>query len=239
MLSEEKFGDRIFESSLPANFLDLNVFIFASYQLLKYIQSDIIKHRLPYVWLHISKSLWIVFRLYSINLSVIDSLKQHEIEWYLMVSKLCFVIALCVCFSFASLSSLQLICSAVSYCIKIKQVIDSHWFYYTPANFVCGGVYCFTLSIRPSVRPSVRPCVRPWHFGFFLISWKRSNWYSSISADTLILIRCTYIRKSKGYGPILLQLPPFVNFLNAVLVCVHTIFLANGRNLTKLAQIYH
>ena len=65
--------------------------------------------------------------------------------------------------------------------------------HYTPANFVCDGVYCFHV-----VRPSVRTCVRPWHFGFFLISWKLSDGYSSISADTLISIRCTYIRKSKG-----------------------------------------
>ena len=34
--------------------------------------------------------------------------------------------------------------------------------------------------------------------GFFLISWKRRDGYSSISADTLISIRCTYIRESKG-----------------------------------------
>ena len=30
---------------------------------------------------------------------------------------------------------------------------------YTPANFVCGRVYCFHV-VRMSVRPSVRPCVR-------------------------------------------------------------------------------
>ena len=58
-----------------------------------------------------------------------------------------------------------------------------------PANFVCGRGYCFHV---------VRPSIRPWHFGFFLISWKRSDGCSSISADTLISIRCTYIRKSKG-----------------------------------------
>ena len=64
-----------------------------------------------------------------------------------------------------------------------------------------------------------------WLFVFFLISWKHSDGYSSISADTLISIRCTYIRKSKGYGPILLELLPFVNFLNAVKsLCAHFLF---------------
>ena len=29
-----------------------------------------------------------------------------------------------------------------------------------PANFVCGGVYCFHV-VRPCVHPSVRPSVRP------------------------------------------------------------------------------
>ena len=49
----------------------------------------------------------------------------------------------------------------------------------------------------------------PWHIGLrwaivalwatcFLISWTRSDGYSSISANTLISIRYTYIRKSKG-----------------------------------------
>ena len=58
--------------------------------------------------------------------------------------------------------------------------------------------------------------VCPWHFGFFLISWKCSDGYSSISADTLISVRYTYIRKCKGQGLILLELLPFVKFHNAV-----------------------
>ena len=72
---------------------------------------------------------------------------------------------------------------------------------------VCGGVTIFTLSVRP--------WVRPWHF-FPLIYWKRSDGYLSVSADTLISIRCTFIRQSKGYGPILSKLLPFVKFLNAI-----------------------
>ena len=56
---------------------------------------------------------------------------------------------------------------------------------------------------------SVHPLVHPWHFGFFLISWKRSDGYPSISADSLISIRYTYIL-------------PFVKFLNAVKsLCAH------------------
>ena len=47
-----------------------------------------------------------------------------------------------------------------------------------PTNSVCGGVYCFHV-VRLSVCPSVTLC-------FFLLSWKRSDGYSSISADTLI-----------------------------------------------------
>ena len=63
-----------------------------------------------------------------------------------------------------------------------------------------------------------------WSSGF-LISWKRNGGYSSISADTLISIRCTYIRKSKGYGPVLLELLAFVKFLNAVKsLCAHYLF---------------
>ena len=65
----------------------------------------------------------------------------------------------------------------------------------SPANFVCGegvgGVYCFHI-VRPSILVSVSDA------GFFLISWKRSDGYSSVSADTLISVRCTYIRESKG-----------------------------------------
>ena len=34
-----------------------------------------------------------------------------------------------------------------------------YFFYYTPANFVCGGFTVFTLSVRPCVRPPVRPSV--------------------------------------------------------------------------------
>ena len=71
----------------------------------------------------------------------------------------------------------------------------------TPANFVCicvcvcggGGAYCFHVS---SVFLSVR--VSACDAGFFLISWKCSDGYSSLSADTLISITCTYIRESKG-----------------------------------------
>ena len=79
--------------------------------------------------------------------------------------------------------------------------------------------YIFTLSVRPSVCPSVTLCF------FFLISWKCSDGYSSISADTLILIRYTYIRNSKGKGPILLKLLPFVKFLNAIKsLCAYYLF---------------
>ena len=66
----------------------------------------------------------------------------------------------------------------------------------TPANFVFGGVYCFHV-----VLPFVQPSVHLWHFVFCLISWKHRDGYSSVSADTLISIRYTYIRKSEGQGP--------------------------------------
>ena len=63
------------------------------------------------------------------------------------------------------------------------------YFNYTPANFVCGGVYCFHV-----VRLTFRPClfVRD-GFGFSLISWKGYDGNSSNFADTLILIRCMFI----------------------------------------------
>ena len=172
-----------------------------------------------------------------------------------------------------------------------------------PINFVCvcvcvggGGAYTVVtlsihLSVHPSIRASVSVSIR--NTGFFLISWKGSDGYLSVSADTLISIRWTYIRETKGQGPNLLELLPFVkNFLNAVKslcalqwlefyqtstdtlsgwgkegirflwpwpyfqghyiintqkvslvntekVCVHTISLINGWNLTKLAQVHH
>ena len=69
---------------------------------------------------------------------------------------------------------------------------------------------------------------------FSLISWKCTDGYSSVSADTLTSIRCTYMTESKGLGPILLELLPFeFFFLNAVKS------LTDGWNLTKLAQIHH
>ena len=120
-------------------------------------------------------------------------------------------------------------------------VWHTFWLLYPTQTLLVGegvGVYGFHI-----VRPFVRPCIRQRRC-FFLISWKRSDKYSSISADTLISIRCTYIRQSKGQGPILLELSPFVNFfLNAEKrqkkVCVQTISLTNGWNLTKLAQTHH
>ena len=48
------------------------------------------------------------------------------------------------------------------------------------------GYTVFTLSIRPS---------SPWHFDFFLISWKRTDGYSSISAH--IDINKMYLHKNK------------------------------------------
>ena len=51
--------------------------------------------------------------------------------------------------------------------------------------------------------PFVKFCVCLQHFGFFLISWKCSDGYSSISADTLKSIRCTYIR-TRGPWPTML-----------------------------------
>ena len=90
---------------------------------------------------------------------------------------------------------------------------------YTPRKL------CLWWGILFSRCPSVHPCVCLWHFGFFPISWKRSDGYSSISADTLISIRCTYIRISKGRRPILLESLPFVKFLNAVKsLCAHYLF---------------
>ena len=71
-----------------------------------------------------------------------------------------------------------------------------------PQTLFVVGHTIFTLSVHP------------WHFGFFLISWKRSDGYSSISTDTLISVR-----------PILLELLPFVKFLNAVKsLCAHYLF---------------
>ena len=96
---------------------------------------------------------------------------------------------------------------------------------YTPANFppqtLWGGRYTvFMLSVHPCVRLCVHP--RCWFFPNTL----KTHQYSSISADTLISIRCTYIRESKGQEPILLELLPFVNFfLNAVKsLCAHYLF---------------
>ena len=87
-----------------------------------------------------------------------------------------------------------------------------------PTNFGSWGIL---FSRCPSVRLSVRVSVRD-TLVFSLISWKHSDGYSSISADTLISIRCTYITKSKGWGPILLELLPFVKFLNPVKsLCAH------------------
>ena len=60
--------------------------------------------------------------------------------------------------------------------------------------FLCSGVYCFHF-VRPPIRPPVRPYVRLPVTLFFLLSWKRSDGYSSISADTLISIRYNHIRK--------------------------------------------
>ena len=62
------------------------------------------------------------------------------------------------------------------------------------ANFVCGGVYCSHV-VRPSVCPSAT-------LSFFPNILKTDN----VSAVTLISIRCTYTRESKGYGPILLEI---------------------------------
>ena len=45
-------------------------------------------------------------------------------------------------------------------------------------------VVCYTVFTL-----SVRPCVRPWHFFFFLISWKRSDEYSSISLRVIALCK--------------------------------------------------
>ena len=59
----------------------------------------------------------------------------------------------------------------------------------------CGILFSRCPSAHPSVRPSVCPSARD---TFFLLSWKRSDGYSSISADTLISIRFTHVRKSKG-----------------------------------------
>ena len=56
-----------------------------------------------------------------------------------------------------------------------------------PANFLCGGVYCFHV-VRPSVCPSVTLC-------FFPNILKRSDGYSSISAD--IDISKMYLHKVK------------------------------------------
>ena len=103
-------------------------------------------------------------------------------------------------------------------------------FFIPPQTFFVVGYTVFTLSVHVSVRDTLF---------FFLISRKRSDGHSSNSSNSLISIRCTYIRKSKGAGPILLESLPFVKFLNAVKVCVHTISLTDGGNLTKLAQIHH
>ena len=80
--------------------------------------------------------------------------------------------------------------------------------YYIPRKLCLWGrgYTVFTLSVHLSIRDA----------GFFLISRKCSDGYSSISAGTLISIRCTYIRESKSQGPIFLVLLPFVKFfLNA------------------------
>ena len=59
---------------------------------------------------------------------------------------------------------------------------------------------------------------------FFLISWKRSDGYSSFSADTFISILCTYIRK-RAWGQFSWELLPFVKFC----VCLRHFFLISWK----------
>ena len=66
-------------------------------------------------------------------------------------------------------------------------------------------------------------------------SFSRSHWHFETQiliekslCDILISIRCTYIRESKDKEPILLELLPFVKFLNAVKsLCAHYMYLFN------------
>ena len=53
-------------------------------------------------------------------------------------------------------------------CRHIEHMHEGVWFRkkYTPANFVCGGVYCFHV-VRACVRACVRPCVRHPSVTFF------------------------------------------------------------------------
>ena len=52
---------------------------------------------------------------------------------------------------------------------------DHIGFIIPPANFVCGGVYCFHV-VRPSVCPSVPACVRPSVTFCFLNNLKSNCW---------------------------------------------------------------
>ena len=58
-----------------------------------------------------------------------------------------------------------------------------------------------------------------------ILHWDEGNTDKKSLCHTYISIRCTYIRNSKGWGPIILELLPFVKFLNAVKsLCAHYLF---------------
>ena len=89
---------------------------------------------------------------------------------------------------------LWFICSICSVLPDSGSSCVSPLIFIPPANFVCGGIL---FSRCPSVCPSVCPSATL--IFFLIISWKCSDGYSSTSVDTLISIRCTYIRENKGW----------------------------------------
>ena len=82
---------------------------------------------------------------------------------------------------------------------------------YPPQTLFVVGYTVFTLSVRPSVRASVRPCVRPSVTFCFLNILKSQCWnFIKLCKHINICKTNTFNKKGKGYGPILLELFPFV-----------------------------
>ena len=134
---------------------------------------------LPNKWLHFEKILLV--------LSKFKIPKMSAVAWYLgSYSFYC-----CCCWEMGDVWHITQLRGVWS---KECHNVHRMWLFIPPQTLFVVGYTVFTLSVHPSVRPYV--C--PWHFGFFLIPWKRSEGYSSISTDTLISIRCTYIRKRIG-----------------------------------------
>ena len=78
-----------------------------------------------------------------------------------------------------------------------------------PANFVCGGVYCFHV-VRPSVRPSVRASVCPSVTFCFLNNLKSNSWIFIKLCKNIHICKTNTLNKKVRAKPNLLELFPFV-----------------------------